>query len=64
MILDKILESLVMVPKKSAKITVKLSPETKQDLQKEATQHDRTLSWVALKFIQDGIKRSKRKKEK
>lgn len=64
MILDKTIESWVMVSKKSAKITVKLSPETKQDLQKEANQHDRTMSWLALKFIQDGIKRSKKRKDR
>jgi predicted HicB family RNase H-like nuclease len=47
--------------KKSAQIAVKMYPEIKQRLEAEAKKQDRSVNWLATKYISDGLIRDGRK---
>jgi hypothetical protein len=48
--------------KKTARITVKTTPELKAELVSEARRQDRTESWLAGKYIEEGLQRDKTKR--
>lgn len=41
--------------KKTARITLRLSPEQKKNLEDAAREHDRTASWLAVRYIERGL---------
>jgi predicted DNA-binding protein len=43
--------------RKSEFVSVRLSKEAKQTLQKQADREDRTLSWLVSKIIEDHLKK-------
>lgn len=50
--------------KKTASVPLKLTPELKRDLKTEAKDQDRSVNWLATKYITDGLARDRDKRKR
>lgn len=48
---------------KSQMLNIRIDPETMEELRKEAERDDRTLSWLGLHYIKQGLEKSAKSKK-